>query len=200
MEKLNKEVLDNIHISSHESVILKSLEAFYLDAKNSNKFISFLNSHSQISIRLIDYFITKYSKNNKTSYKITENNTEHTFNVNSSYKEQLKRFQKKHFDPFSRGDRIPYFMNDICVITTIGQLNFFKWYITKNINEYVKNNVNLIENEMNKKTKSEKNKIKKDNKIKKYKNIIINKPIFNNKINSENKKLDCITVSFSIYL
>ena len=198
MDTFNQTVLDNINISSHESIILKSLGPFYSDIKNGNKFISFLNSQSQISIRLIDYFITKYSKNNKTSYKITENNTEQTFNINLSYKEQLKRFQKKHFDPFSRGDRIPYFMNNVCVITTIGQLNFFKWYITKNINEYVKNNVLLIENEMNKKTKNEKNKIKKENKIKKYKNII-SKPVFNNKINNEIKKQECIMVTFSIF-
>ena len=47
---------------------------------------------------------------------------------------------KKYFDPFSRGERIPWFGNDYCVITTIAQLNFFKWFISLGIQEYIEKN------------------------------------------------------------
>lgn len=154
--KLNTEVFQNIHISSQENMIIKSLEKFYDDENNINLFLPIVNSESEISIRLIDYFITKYSKIHKISYKLTENNIETYFNVFSSYKQQLKAFQKKHFDPFSRGDRIPYFMSDTCIITTIGQLNFFKWFISKKILDYVYLNKNDIEKEMNQKNRLEK--------------------------------------------
>ena len=206
--ELNQEVLNNIQISSQESMIIKSLQHFYSDTNNINLFLSFLKSESQISIRLIDYYVTKYSKNNKISYKIFENNTEQSFNVHTSYKQQLKAYQKKHFDPFSRGDRIPYFMNDTCVITTIGQLNFFKWFITKNINDHIKNNAAIIEIDMNNKNKNDKNKnmnIKKDMKHNKVKNIILTKnTIYHNRpsLSESNKQLldikkDKIIVSFS---
>ena len=65
-----------------------------------------------------------------------DNNKEFNFNVHFDYKNQLKHYQKTHFDPFSRGDRVPFFMNDTCIITTIGQLNFFKWFISKNVFDF----------------------------------------------------------------
>ena len=159
--KLNHEVFNNIKLSSHENTIIKSQESFYEIVENILLFLQIVTSESIISIRLIDYFVTKYAKLNKISYKLKENNIENTFNVYLSYKQQLKAYQKKHFDPFSRGNRIPYFMNDSCIITTIGQLNFFKWFISKKVYEYVLANYNAIENDMNKKNKFNK-KIKKE--------------------------------------
>jgi len=165
--KLNNEILKNINISSQENIIIKSFENFYLNNDHNNVFIYLISSKSFISIRLIDHFVTKYAKNNKTNYKLKENNTEQVFNVYTSYKQQLKAFQKKYFDPFSRGERIPFFINDTCIITTIGQLNFFKWFISKKIYDYVLLNQNNIENDMNQRTRiiSNKNTIKKSCKI-----------------------------------
>lgn len=165
--RLNQEVFKNIQITSQENMIMKSLEKFYEVPENISLFIPIVNSESKISIRLIDHFVTKYSKTNKISYKIKENDIELSFNVHSSYKQQLKAYQKRHFDPFSRGDRIPYFMEDSCVITTIGQLNFFRWFITKRVYEYILDNHEVIENDMNRKNKQDKKKGKKETKIKK---------------------------------
>ena len=186
--KLNNKILKNIQITSQENMIIKSLEKFYENNENVDIFLEIINLESIMSIRLIDYFVTKYSKNNKICYKMIDNNTENLsknkseqlFNVYSSYKQQLKAYQKKHFDPFSRGCRIPYFINDTCIITTIGQLNFFKWFISKNLFEYIINNQNIIENEMNHKNRIDKNihKIKKNiHKIKKNKISLYNKNI-----------------------
>ena len=202
--KLNQEVLKNMQISSQENMILKSLEKFYEDDNNIKLFIPIINSESNISIRLIDHFVTKYSKNNKINFKLKEGEVEQQFNVHTSYKQQLKAFQKKHFDPFSRGDRIPYFMNDTCIITTIGQLNFFKWFISKKIYDYIKEHHNIIEMDMNKKNKIDKRKPKKDIRIIKkkiYTNIqqssssYNNKPVYNMSLNEH--KTDKIIVSFT---
>jgi hypothetical protein len=195
---LNKEVIDNITITSHEAMIIKSIESFYLNDNNSNIFINIITSVTHISIRLIDYFITKYSKLHKISYKYNDI----VVNIYASYKQQLKAYQKRHFDPFSRGDRIPYFIKDTCIITTIGQLNFFKWFISKNILEYIINNQNAIENEMNYKNRIEKklNKITKNIKVKKNKMAIYNKNISytgdNNYITNTNNNISVI-VSFN---
>lgn len=165
--RLNQEVFKNIMITSQENMIIKSLEKFYEDDININLFIPIINSESKISIRLIDHFVTKYSKTHKINFKLKENDVEQIFNVHTSYKQQLKAFQKRHFDPFSRGDRIPYFMGDSCVITTIGQLNFFKWFISKRIYNYIKDNQELIENDMNRRNKIETIKVIKEKKTKK---------------------------------
>jgi hypothetical protein len=203
--KLNEEVFTNIQITSQENMIIKSFEKFYQVPENIRLFISIISSESSISIRLIDHYVTKYSKNNKIVYKLNENNNDHQFNVYTSYKQQLKAFQKKHFDPFSRGDRIPYFMGNTCIITTIGQLNFFKWFISKKIYENINLNTVVIENDMNKKIKIEKIKIKPNNKIVKKTAIILQSykaPIVNTRINDTNKmlcdsKTDKIMVTFS---
>ena len=202
--KLNHKVLKNIQITSQENMIIKSLEKFYEDDKNVDIFLDIINLESIMSIRLIDYFVTKYSKNNKINYKILDNDnitkkSDQLFNVYSSYKQQLKAYQKKHFDPFSRGDRIPYFVKDTCIITTIGQLNFFKWLISKNIYNYIKSNYETIQNEMNKK-KNKKIQLLKPKKINKYQNIYIQQNIKqiknNNLVKPLEQKKDKIIVSF----
>jgi hypothetical protein len=151
--KLNNIIFNNINITSQENNIIKTFLNFYENNEFTDIFIYLISPNSPISIRLIDHFVTKYSKNYKTNYKLKENNVEQTFNVYTSYKQQLKAFQKKYFDPFSRGERIPFFINDICIITTISQLNFFKWFINKKIYDYVLENRVSIDNDMNQKTR-----------------------------------------------
>ena len=96
--EMNSKIHKMIEISSQENMLLKTIENFYENTINVNNFLSIINSESKISIRLIDYFVTKYSKKNKISYKIIENNVETSFYVFQSYKQQLKAFQKKNFD------------------------------------------------------------------------------------------------------
>jgi hypothetical protein len=167
--KLNNIIFNNINITSQENNIIKSFNNFYEITEYSNILIYLISSNSPISIRLIDHFVTKYSKNFKTNYKLKENNIEQTFNVYTSYKQQLKAYQKKYFDPFSRGERIPFFINDMCIITTISQLNFFKWFIHKKIYDYVLENRIHIDNDMNQKTRI----LTKVNKINKNKSKLI---------------------------
>jgi hypothetical protein len=201
---LNHKIFKLIQITSQESLLLKSFEKFYENLICFNDFIKIINSQnknyikSKISIRLIDYFVTKFSKKNKISYKLVENkntNTEQTsqFYIYQSYKQQLKIFQKKCFDPFARGIRIPYFINNDCIITTIGQLNFFMWFISKNIMDYVIQNKNIIEQDMNKNKKIKcLPKIKKN--YNKYKKIEIKH--YNISNNSKNTVTNRILVTF----
>ena len=168
--KLNNIIFNNINITSQENNIIRSFINFYENNEFTDIFIYLISPNSPISIRLIDHFVTKFSKNYKTNYKLKENNIEQTFNVYTSYKQQLKAYQKRYFDPFSRGERIPFFINDTCIITTISQLNFFKWFISKKIYDYVLENRVSIDNDMNQKTRI----INKPKKISKTKpNLII---------------------------
>lgn len=187
---LNHQILKLIQVSSQENMWLKSMEKFYENLPNVDDFIDIINSKSKISIRLIDHFVTKYSKKCKVCLKSNESNS-NVFNVYQSYKQQLKKFQKKHFDPFARGIRIPYFIKDSCIITTIGQLNFFNWFITKDILSYVFKNRDEIEIDMNKEKKIKEPKPKKKPKLYKKKDIKI--PCI---INNNNKTSSQILVTF----
>ncbi len=194
----NIEMLKIIQLTSQELLKLKGNDDFYDNPDNADKFISIISGDSQISIRLIDHFITKFSKYNKCSYKLNENDKDVIFNVYFDYKNQLKHFQKTHFDPFSRGDRIPFFMKNTCIITTIGQLNFFRWFISKKIFEYLMTKKDEVFDDMNKKNKVEKKNI---NKISKQIKIKEKMPLENPKkpimmVNNIDKKTVKILVSF----
>jgi hypothetical protein len=188
---LNQDILSDIKISPHELLIIKSFEDFYKIKYHADIIYTITQSLSNISIRLIDHFITKYSKTNKICYKINEHNNEYIINIHTSYKQQLKCYQKKYFDPFSRGTRIPYFINDKCIITTIGQLNFFKWFISKKVYNFILLNKDKIEKDMNSKNKIKKiKKIKENNKITKIKfNDSSEEKYICNKSNEYNLKL-----------
>lgn len=183
----NNKIFKLIQMNSRECSILKSLESFYLD--NDNKiFIDIVQNNYNISIRLIDYFVTKFSKKHKVSYKIDDT----IFNVFQSYRQQLKQHQKKHFDPFARGTRIPYFFLDDCIITTIKQLNFFKWFISNKVLDYIITNKNSIELDMNVNKKKQKT-----NSKKKKINLNIDTKIINNCSNNSVCKIKkSIMVSF----
>ena len=198
---LNDLIISDIKLSLFETTIIKSLNNFYNNYKNIELLKTILLIKTKLSIRLIDYFTTKYSKINKITYNI--NNS--SFNVFISYKQQLKMYQKKYFDPFSRGCRIPFFLYDstnesadsyTSLITTIGQLNFFKWFIEKNIYDYILDNYENIESSMNIHNKEIKDTKKNIKNIKK-KNNNISKNIFVHDNVKYNTNLMPIVVSFS---
>jgi hypothetical protein len=141
-------VYKKLNLTSQEILLLKSLEEFYHNNLCFELLIAIIDGTSIISRRTFEYFVTKYSINHNVSYELEEKGSKYNFLVHSSYKDQLKAHKKKYFDPFGRGDRIPFFANNDCVITTIGQLNFYRWFFTKKIYDYCLINYNIIQTEL----------------------------------------------------
>jgi hypothetical protein len=141
-------------------VLLMSLQSYYKDNKNMDKLIEIVDGN-RVSLRIIDWFVTNYSKKYNIYYEVykdsngdltfdNENNKLYKpFNIYYSYKSQLKSFNKNKFDPFCRKNRINFSSNNKEINTTIGQLNFFKWAIDNLVIEYIINNYNEIETDMN---------------------------------------------------
>jgi len=133
-------------------LLLLSLSNFY--RVNTEKLLSVLPiiyKSSHMSLRLIDWFVTNYSK--RYNIVLSKHNHEHKnseyFNVYSSYRSQLKAFKKIQFDPFRRRERIDFFYKeDEYIETTIGQLNFFRWFVENKLLEYVEQNYHAIETDM----------------------------------------------------
>jgi hypothetical protein len=62
----------------------------------------------------------------------------------------LKAFKKIKFDPFRRRERIDFYYDENNFVeTTIGQLNFFRWFVENDLLSYVKEHYNDIEQDMN---------------------------------------------------
>ena len=145
--------LEKHTLSAQQQLLLNSLDQFYGKTK-IDTILPILQGTTKLSLRIIDWFVTNYSKKNNTSYVInkTKNgkDVQENFIVHLRYKDQLKAYSKKQFDPFCRRERISFNdHNNNELITTVGQLNFFRWAIENKIIEYIINNYEIIENDMN---------------------------------------------------
>ena len=54
------------------NVLLNSLKEFYEIPANKQKLFDIVNNTNNISLRIIDWFVTNYSKKNNTSFMIYE--------------------------------------------------------------------------------------------------------------------------------
>ena len=151
--------------TTQNGLLLNNLMKFYENDNNIEKILPIINGQSSISLRLIDWFVTNYSKKH---FVVLNNNNNKRFNVYIDYKLRLKAYSKKRFDPFCRWDRItiPY-QKDSVMETTIGQLNFFRWMLENNILDYIKENIQSINQDMYKRNSTSKKKIKTQNKTRK---------------------------------
>jgi len=145
-----------------QELIIQSLQAFYTNRSDLVELLKIIEGESSMSLRLIDWFVTNYSKFHNISYI----HKGQEFFVYIDYKNQLKAYSKKLFDPFCRRERILFQMKDIPpFVTTVGKLNFFRWAIEKGILDYIQLHLADIEKEMNSNAR-ELQKIRKEEKTK----------------------------------
>lgn len=147
--------------NTQNDLLLGRLLRYYEDKDKITEMLSIINGGSNISLRIVDWFVTNYAKKNFTQYEIKDSDSGliTRFKVYNDYKLKLKSYSKKRFDPFCRWDRIsiPYTDNEH-IQTTIGQLNFFKWALENNIIEHIKDNYKTIEKDMNERNSTAKSK------------------------------------------
>jgi glutaredoxin 2 len=106
---------------SRSEILLESLTRFF-DEEENYKILSDVLSHRMgISLRSIEWFVTKHSKSEEVRIM--------GFPVHVEYKSSLNGYSKKLFDPFCRTERIQFKE----FTTTVGQLNFIKWCIVNGI-------------------------------------------------------------------
>jgi len=149
-------------LNTQNDLLMENLMEFYKKPENMEQFISIVNGSTQISLRIIDWFVTNYAKKYFTIYEIptfADINQSTRFKVYNDYKLKLKAYSKRRFDPFCRWERIQLPCNistnttsslaDTTMETTIGQLNFFKWAIEHRILDHIRENYFDIETDMN---------------------------------------------------
>lgn len=168
--------------NTQNDLLMKSLLEFYKNKDYLYRMMRIINGESKISLRIVDWFVTNYSKKYYTVYNIKnvalqrtsvsadsglnecaitepQKNEYSRVKVYNDYKLKLKSYGKKNLDPFCRWTRINIPLDDERVIeTTIGQLNFFKWAIETKIIEYIEDNYDIIESDMNSRNSTSKRK------------------------------------------
>lgn len=145
-----------IKVPYKQDVLMEALTFFFYNNNNIDAMLPIVSGNSNISLRIIDWFVTNYSKKKNTSLlssNCSETKDIKQFLVFLNYKAQLKSYTKKQFDPFCRRERINFYYdinnNNKYIETTVGQLNFFRWAIKNNVIEYIHDNIDDIEKDMN---------------------------------------------------
>lgn len=150
----NYPTIDKLNLTSKEKIYYNMANKYFLslDPARIKLMVDIINSNSKISLRLLDWFVTKYSQ----KYNIRCGNTEfgkavsniNMISVNISYKAQLKSYRKRYFDPFKRNNKYKFQYHfksiDKKIVVNIGQLNFFKWAFSNGIIDYVLTNFDTL--------------------------------------------------------
>jgi hypothetical protein len=128
-------------IECKPELVISSLQRFYSTRHDIDKVLQYLNGDAPLSLRIIDWFVTKYSRKCFIRYPLNG----HDFLVYLSYKGQLKAYSKQYFDPNCRRERIMFKIpGHEQFMTTIGKLNFFRWALESNILDYIKEHEDVI--------------------------------------------------------
>ena len=144
------------NLQEKEQWVMKKILVFYSDEFALDKFLEVINGvkkEKKISLRLIDWFVTNFSKKHNISYPITRpNGTVEYFSPYQRYRDQLSSYPKKLFDPFCRGNLFKFKIargeREESVETAICQLHFFKWAIENLLLEYVEQHAEEIYKDM----------------------------------------------------
>lgn len=149
-------------VSKTSRALLRRLELFFSVPMHMSKVVPFLKGTANMSLRFIQWFINVYTARHDVDWLVPNEDEDAWcnnmyFNVGVNYQMQLATLRKKRFDFFGRkwrkearagtdgsaevvyvyhGIRL-YYQDDKYVVTTLGQLNFFAWFIEKGVLDWV---------------------------------------------------------------
>lgn len=132
-------------VESKDDVLLRSLMKYYENPEALRILTDILTNTTKISLRTLDWLVTNYAKKKNVVYA----HNGKTVNVFLEYKGCLKAFSKHSFDPFQRRGRITITnANGQPMQSTVGQLNFFRFAISKGVIKYAIDHAAAIEADM----------------------------------------------------
>ena len=156
---------DISNISGTDCVLLESIIEYYNDnPEHIEKFLSIVNRKNGMSLRVIDWLVTNYSKENSIVINVKYGHVPR--DLNRDYQKNLNAYNKRALDPFSRRNKITIEIHRVNLevenrATSIGQLNFFRWFLKNSVDEYLSKEKKKIELHMKSVEIENKKKIKK---------------------------------------
>ena len=124
-----------------------------MSMKKLNIIMAIVHKKDPVSLRIIEYFVTKYAKEKNIGYRL--NNI--IFRPYESYKnDQIKAFNKELFDVYRRTKTFTIKTELGVLETTVAQLNFFQWLFKYKILDYVIEHQDVIKAHLEKPEKKKK--------------------------------------------
>jgi hypothetical protein len=143
-------------LDSKQVNLLRDLNSFYTPDIVDRVLVPIITQKDTLSLRVLDWLVTNYAKKNSVVYKHSNTKMKSEgpayclINVYSQYKSWLRNYRRRNFDPFRRRNRIYFTHKGERHETTVGQLNFIRWSHVYGVLEYTRQNLDVIEKDMNK--------------------------------------------------
>ena len=135
-----------------QDIILSSVSRYFSEHTDKLQLLcDICSGQSVVSLRLLDWLCTNYAKSTCNSFT-DESNVE----LYHKYKNNLKGFGKRYFDPFCRRQTFEFKVSNVSMKTTAGQLNFFKWCFENKVVDFAIQHKALIDTHMNSKMRQAK--------------------------------------------
>ena len=142
-------------IESNEESMMPGLLEFFSVPCHFDVLLDFVNNRargSHLSIGLLDWFNVNYAPKNNVEYIVRRGDTDKVIFVWQAYNAALSGYGKALFDPFARGSKIGHTVTVTNgkenIVTTLCQLNYFRWAIKNGVIDYVKRHVDEIYDDM----------------------------------------------------
>lgn len=128
------------------SLATSCLRWFNEHPESLSVFVKTLRRQTGVSLRAIDWAVTNFSRR----HRLTIYHRGLPLDLNNDYKRHLLIHTKRNFDAFARRSRITITLHPEkqALSTTVGQLNFFRWLLERNILATIQNLKIAIENDM----------------------------------------------------
>ncbi len=126
---------------------LHEIAGFFTETNVTRILVPVAKAEFDVSLRLLDYCCTNYAK--KTRVVICEDRK--SIHLFSLYKDWLRHYRRRTFDPFRRRERICFPSPPPAtewLETTVAQLNFLRWADLYGVIRYVRRNLQQIEKDM----------------------------------------------------
>lgn len=116
------------------NILYEKLQYYYKDLDNGikNLLYDIIVGCNKISISFIEWYVRNYLYDNDTI-------------IHKSFILYSRTYRKKNFDFYRRGPTFIFSLNeDINMLTTLGQLNAFKWLTENNILTTIEDNYDSL--------------------------------------------------------
>uniref|UniRef100_A0A6C0C057 Uncharacterized protein n=1 Tax=viral metagenome TaxID=1070528 RepID=A0A6C0C057_9ZZZZ len=126
---------------------LREIASYFDESTITSMLVPVASASFDVSLRLLDYCCTNYAK--KTRVVICEDGR--AIHLFSLYKDWLRHYRRRCFDPFRRRERIRFANPSNAtewLDTTVAQLNFLRWADIYKVIPYVRRNMHKIEQDM----------------------------------------------------
>lgn len=137
-------LLDALEDRKAQSLATSCVNWFNQHPDELGYFMKTLRRQTGVSLRVLDYFITNYSRR----HRMTVMYHGLPLDLNNDYKRHLLIHTKRLFDAFARRSRIQLRFDTEQLSTTVGQLNFFRWLLERNVQTVLLGMKEEVENDM----------------------------------------------------